>query len=420
MRPLLFANPEIGQAYQQDPRMGLAQGLMQNGSSTAPVQSWGEALARALQAPLGGVFAGQARKDYQAQDDKYRKGLSTALQGGDVLAALQNSDDPSLQQMGLDAKLRQALSPAEKDPLVKVYDPDTKTEKYIRQSQAAGLQAEGPQSPKVGDTRKYRVGDQDVTDQWDGQKWVSLGSGAAFAPDRATQSPYYGQVIQGVDKDGKAVILQIGKDGTLHQAQTPEGVTITPPVNYVNTGTSQTPVPRYAGQPTGAAPTVPIDVAGKSQQQTLGQNTGQAQFDLPTATNNANMALSEIDAIRKSPGISTGLPSVVLNQIPGTDWYGFQQRVDQAKAGAFLQAYNSLRGGGAISDAEGAKATASLARLNTAQNKKDFLAALDDFEGVIKRGLAVANQKAGGTATQETPPATPAIPPPPPGFTVVP
>jgi hypothetical protein len=156
MNTKLFANPQLFQAYNNDPRMAMAQGLMQQGASTAPVRSPLEGLARALTAGVGGLQARQTTKGYQQQDDQYRQGLAEALKGGDVIGALQNSNQPQLQQMALEAKIRQAMDPA-KDPLLQVYDPNTKTMVYKPQSQSAGQQAAAPELPKAPTTRQ--VGD---------------------------------------------------------------------------------------------------------------------------------------------------------------------------------------------------------------------------------------------------------------------
>lgn len=159
MNTNLFANPQIFQAYQNDPSNAYAQALMQQGASTAPVRSPLEGLARALQGGVGGFFAGRTKERYQEQDDKYRKGLAAALQGGDVLAALQNSGEPMFQQMALEAKLRQATNP-DKDPLVQVFDPATGSMVYKPQSQAAGQRASGPEAPKtrqIGDPNRPGV-----------------------------------------------------------------------------------------------------------------------------------------------------------------------------------------------------------------------------------------------------------------------
>lgn len=182
----LFANPQLFQAYQSDPRLGYAQALMQQGASAAPVRSPLEGLARAAQGAVGGFLAGRTRHDYQDQGEKYRKGLAAALQNGDVLAALTASDDPQLQQMGLQAKLQQQLDPA-KDPLVKVFDPNTHAEVWRPQSQAGGMQASAPQLPEAPETRQVGDGKGGLIDeQWNATtgQWEKVGSRAQFAPQQ--------------------------------------------------------------------------------------------------------------------------------------------------------------------------------------------------------------------------------------------
>jgi len=186
MRQLL---PQFQQAMLQDPRQAYAHGLMQQGSSTAPVQSWGEAVARALQAPIGGFFAAQNRRDYEGQDAQYRAGLAKALGSPDVLAGLQDSGDPNLQGMALQAKLARAL----KDP-TETFTPLTDAEEEKYGLDTSGTYQRGNLSGKIdtltapqpkrktGETRDYLSGGQKITEQWDGEKWAPLGSGPAYAP----------------------------------------------------------------------------------------------------------------------------------------------------------------------------------------------------------------------------------------------
>lgn len=88
--------------------------------------------------------------------------------------------------------------------------------------------------------------------------------------------------------------------------------------------------------------------------------------------------------------------------VPGTGSRRFKARADQLKGQAFLQAFDSLKGGGQITQIEGEKATAAIGRLDTAQDPEDYQAALNDLlsvlEGVKARasgGLVNANQTAG-------------------------
>lgn len=189
----LFANPQLFQAMQNDPRLAMAQGLMQQGSSTAPVRSPLEGLARALQGGLGGFQAGRVRKGYEAQDDRYRAGLAEALKGGDVIGALSKSDDPFLQQTGLQAQLQRAM----KDPT------ESFTTLTDAEEQALGLPTAGtyqrgslsgkvdvlskpPEGFKIGDTRKYKKGDREITEQFTEGGWTQLSDGQAFASPAST------------------------------------------------------------------------------------------------------------------------------------------------------------------------------------------------------------------------------------------
>ncbi len=104
----VYANPSIGIQAFRDPRQAYAQALMANGSSTAPVHSWGEALARALQAPLGGYMQAKTFQGYQQQDEAYRTKLAAALKSPDPISAIQTSDDPTLQNMGLEYGIKLA------------------------------------------------------------------------------------------------------------------------------------------------------------------------------------------------------------------------------------------------------------------------------------------------------------------------
>lgn len=111
--PYTFANPAIAAQQAADPRLAYAQGLAQTGASTAPVQSWGEGLARALQAGVGGALSSRVNQGYQDQDTSYRAALANALKSDDPLAALGASQDPTLQNQGLQMRLALVKSNAE-------------------------------------------------------------------------------------------------------------------------------------------------------------------------------------------------------------------------------------------------------------------------------------------------------------------
>lgn len=122
-----------------------------------------------------------------------------------------------------------------------------------------------------------------------------------------------------------------------------------------------------------------------------------SEIQLPSYLSQANETLKQIDELRKHPGygMAVGKTSMLgMQKIPGTDAYGFVNRLNQLKGGAFLQAFNSLKGGGAITEVEGKKATEAIARMDNATSEEDFSAALNDYESVIRTGMERAQQKA--------------------------
>lgn len=135
----------------------------------------------------------------------------------------------------------------------------------------------------------------------------------------------------------------------------------------------------------------------KARDKELGETRAKGISTLPLAIDNAQLALKTLDDLESHPGRngwSTGMMGQ-LPTMPGTEARGFANLLDQAKGKTFLEAFNSLRGGGAITEAEGSKATQALARLDRAQNKADFDLALVDLREVIGAGMKRAHISAG-------------------------
>jgi len=84
--------------------------------------------------------------------------------------------------------------------------------------------------------------------------------------------------------------------------------------------------------------------------------------------------------------------------IPGTDQRRFGTRVKQLDGQAFLQAFESLKGGGQITEIEGDKATQAIGRLDSAQSPEDYRQALTDLRDV----LSLAAKRPVGWAQQQS------------------
>jgi hypothetical protein len=91
--------------------------------------------------------------------------------------------------------------------------------------------------------------------------------------------------------------------------------------------------------------------------------------------------------------VGFGLPSYLTPA--GTDAANFRVRLDQIKDKTFLQAFESLKGAGQITEREGEKATSALNRMNSAQSEVEFIKAAREFEENVRTGMELAKRKTG-------------------------
>lgn len=91
--------------------------------------------------------------------------------------------------------------------------------------------------------------------------------------------------------------------------------------------------------------------------------------------------------------VGFGLPSYLTPA--GSSASDFKVRLDQIKDRTFLQAFESLKGSGQITEKEGEKATSALNRMSTAQSEIEFIKAAREFEQNLRTGMDLAKKKAG-------------------------
>ncbi|SEK00086.1 hypothetical protein [Achromobacter sp. NFACC18-2] len=163
---------------------------------------------------------------------------------------------------------------------------------------------------------------------------------------------------------------------------------------------------------------VTLDAAGQgaaAQAKAYGTAQGKAQAanqqEFGQAEATANQIMGVIDQAINHPGrgYATGASSM-LPIIPGTDAADFNAVLDQIKGQAFLQAFESLKGGGQITEVEGTKATQAIARLERSQSEAEFVKSLQELRSIVANGLERARRKAGAAAAPATGAATSAGP----------
>lgn len=160
------------------------------------------------------------------------------------------------------------------------------------------------------------------------------------------------------------------------------------------------------GNPLMPATIDPSAQGNVAQAKARGTAQGKAQVEneqgFGQAEATANEIMGVIDKAANHPGreYATGLSSM-LPVLAGTDAADFMAVLDQIKGQTFLQGFQSLKGGGAITEVEGQKATQAIARLERAQTEKEFLQSLQDLRGIVSTGLERARKKAGGAGQPE-------------------
>lgn len=167
------------------------------------------------------------------------------------------------------------------------------------------------------------------------------------------------------------------------------------------------PVTGPGGAPiVGAAadPALQGAIAGaKTGAQTEAKSTTERRLAAPQAIAQGEQTVQLVDDLLKSPGFKTAVGASRLlgvQNIPGTSAKDFDVRLDQLKGQQFLQAFESLKGGGQITEVEGKKATDAISRMNAASSEAEFTKAAREFQSVIKLGIDRAKKNQGAPIEQ--------------------
>lgn len=411
--------PLMGRSYAQygNPalrQLAYADALLRNASSTEPVRTPLEGVARALQGGVGGYFANKAQEKLDAREQAKQQAIANALSAG----------------MG--------------------------------QTNLPGPNQDGSAGYSTGPDRNAMM--QALAQNPDTAPLALNMLGVGMKPEA------FGAPIKAVGPDGKPVYVQPGSAGTMRPvegfAPPPQQINPTAPMQnfqyrqelaqkygenspqvqqydsmvrapqYQNLGGSiavLNPVTPTAGPVQNIPKTLPPEqtpevkgqqAAATASGEIAGKTVSQAKVDLPKMEQQGKIMIDLLDKLENHPGLEgvVGVPSIAgALHIPGTKEADFRARLDQIKGQQFLQAYQNLKGGGQITEVEGTKAENAIARMNTAQTEKEFKSAIDEFRSVINGSLERTRQQAGGGGTTPTSPAQPpALPPLPPGFHPVP
>jgi len=182
----------------------------------------------------------------------------------------------------------------------------------------------------------------------------------------------------------------------LPQAQKDEYLRMKRAQPTVNLGGSVIqPSPTQPGQISGEfAKTLPPEeepqhIAEKKAAEVTGKDIGETQIKLQQTIDQADESIQLVDDLLSHPGFSMAVGKSRMLQtqkIPGTDAYDWEVRRKQLLGKQFMEAYQTLKGGGQITEIEGEKATDAMSRMDAASSEPAFIKAARDFQDVIRKG----------------------------------
>ena len=156
-------------------------------------------------------------------------------------------------------------------------------------------------------------------------------------------------------------------------------------------------------QPTGPRPTASqiaaTAEAQKQEAQEVGQDLGKVRTNFGKSKDAATRLINQAEDLITDKGFSVSVGASVqpgFQYIPGSDRATWKAKHEEVVGQTFLTAIESLKGMGALSDKEGAAATAAISRLkNTDQNEESFKAAVRELQFIVKRGVDRNAEKLG-------------------------
>lgn len=339
--------------------------------------------------PDGGMRAlqVQAEQARQSQPQAPQEPMSPLARVASAMGGASPQAAPAAPQSPAVAAVAQAVAQNPGDPLVKALTSPYASEATKKVAMAMLVKKiEGENKAPIAVGKDQRLVDRNGR--------VILDRDRNASDVKRSLAPVYG-----TDEAGNTVLLQPSEDGTAPAMKLPPGVKVANGIDKIDTGTEIIIQDKRTGQ---ILSRQPKDIAGAERAKVEGKAAGEAKIDMPGAIAKAEESLATIDAIRNHPGRNqfgaTGWGSqlpIIGDGAPGTRGRDFVGLVEQMKGKAFLEAFGQLKGGGAISEGEGAKATAAIARLDRAQSKEGFDAALKDLEDVIRAGIDRAKAKGG-------------------------
>ena len=134
-------------------------------------------------------------------------------------------------------------------------------------------------------------------------------------------------------------------------------------------------------------------------------------LDAPKVIQKTQETITLLDDLLKAPGYKQAVGTsrlLPMHKIYGTKERDFDIRLEQLKGKQFLEAFESLKGGGAITELEGKKAQSAISRMDPTGSDEEFEKAVTDFKNIVqvaqKRAMAALQTPTASSANPILPP----------------
>lgn len=379
------------QSYMDSPQYRALMAQVLQGNGGGGPQYPGQAVANALSQGLNGYMLGKMRDKGEQRQADYGKTVAGALNNeydyGEtpdsktVMSRLLGSGNSDVvqdfapkyleAQLTRDAQANAPITPYQQRELARqdrLDDPTYQgqvanarraTPEYAGEVAGAQAAATSPYDlQKVGAQQQFTAGENEK-DRASREKAAAVRAGGVQSN------------VQSVQPLGDGTLLKVYRDG-------------------------HTELTTMDGHPVTGARNDPTALFNQSAAQSGGKAAGTAAEALPTTEANFNNIMGTLSAfddpkVKAQAKYALGLGGM-LPTIPGVN-SDFNARAGQLQGQAFLQAFNTLKGSGQITEVEGEKATAAIARLQKSQTTSEFYNALDDAKKVISGLMASARTR---------------------------
>lgn len=387
--PFDYSGGKTPQQIEQERR--LASALASQGVSSAPVGHWTQALARPFQALTGrwlGDQAGEAERSGQAQASS---ALVNALTSKDPSAAIAEGIKTPFGPSMLGPVAGQAIA-----------------SKMQQNTPAAQLalrmkQLELEQFPLRTDLLKAQI-EQAKQKDWFGQFMrgqLGMGPEAGAAPSAASPGAATSSAVAPLPA---VPGVSVATPSAAPTSAPTEDIIEVPGLGRMSRDRAMKFA--FAANAAGKKDLAemilqvadPNRAMRESAQKEAGKAQGQAQAALPAAVANTQRLVGMIDRVAADPNLG-GVTGPIQGAMPTLSGkkIDLEERIKQIHGALFLKAYETLKGGGTITEVEGAKAEQSIARLkNLRQSDAGYKQALAEARKDILDLVELAKAKAEG------------------------